>query len=59
MAMKRTKPYIVHINPHVRPRDPVDLWHPMMEHWETGMALVVAVMDAVNVWWANLNRVEK
>lgn len=51
--MKRG-PFIVHINPRVRPRDNVDLYYPMMKIFEAHTDFAVAFLDAMNVWWLNL-----
>jgi hypothetical protein len=52
--MKRKGPYIVHINPHARPRDPVDLWTPLVDHYLTGIALACAIADATISMWSRL-----
>lgn len=52
--MKKKYPYIVHINPNIRPRDPVDLWKPLIDHMETGTLLALAMVDAVGVFMNSL-----
>lgn len=52
--MKRKYPYIVHLNPHIRPRDPVDLKGPLVDHIESGTALMLAVFDAMTVFWTRM-----
>lgn len=47
----RKPPYIVHINPHARLRDPVDLRTPTEDLVNSGTALGIAMIDAVGVWW--------
>lgn len=52
--MKKKYPYIVHLNPHIRPRDPVDLREPLIDHIETGTKLTLAIVDAMGVFWMRL-----
>lgn len=52
--MKRKHPFIVHINPHFRPRDPVDLVTPFVTFLVSGCALGFAIADSMNVFFTNL-----
>lgn len=52
-------PYIVHINPHARPRDPVDVWTPTFEHLANTALLGVVYVMAVWVYLENITKNER